>query len=133
MIKFLVAHHLKPKAHDEWSGWLSSKFAVMTASRRKTREALLGRLTSIRHRRRLSPFHCAVANNHQEVVRYFLEELRVPVDSVSGRSAQALHLACAGMLNPSVPPGLHLLLLRSGAAVDARDSAGMTALHLCCQ
>jgi len=126
-MKWMVTQ-INGTTNESSSSWFSSKFwMTKSMQRNKTRDIIIARMANTRHRRRFTPFHCAVNSGHVHVVEWLLQ-LGVPVNAVVARGTQALHLVCV-----SGDTDMALALLAGGAEVGARDGAGMTALHICCE
>jgi len=72
--------------------------------------------------------HIGVYSGNEQLVRYLINELSIPVNSINNFRMSPLHYAVSNSdLNTST------LLLNSGAYVDVQDIAGKTPLiHACC-
>ena len=74
--------------------------------------------------------HCAVNNNHLDMLDYFLKNIYVDVNSKDDDGWTPLHEAAIKVnFNPEVPR----LLLQSGAEINSMDKDDWTSLHCAAQ
>ena len=74
------------------------------------------------------PLHLAIRNNHQDIVRLFIESGKIDINRYNGQQRNGLHIAARAML-----PDMVDFLLSLGAEPKLTDNEGNTLLHIICR